>query len=240
MADDDYYRILEVERSSSDDDIKRAYRRQALRWHPDKNPDNKEEAEERFKKIAEAYEVLSDPDKRAVYDRLGKRGLVNGGAAEDDDAAAAFGFGNGGFFPFSAGQNRRGRGFMFHDPFEIFRQVFGDELFGSPFFADAGLNQPSGHRNRNSYQSGPVQPFGGFPGFGMPMFNDDPFGFGGFGGGFGNVQVQSFSRKHTNMDVFGDKRTSFVFDLIGKLLLNKFILLEYFKQCDLCSVVQSL
>jgi curved DNA-binding protein len=66
----DYYDILGVDRSASERDIKQAFRRLARRWHPDVNPDDKE-AEEKFKEINEAYEVLSDPDKRAKYDRLG-------------------------------------------------------------------------------------------------------------------------------------------------------------------------
>ncbi len=58
-----YYKILEIDTSASKDDIKRAYRRLAMKWHPDKNQDNKQEAEKRFKQISEAYDVLSNPDK---------------------------------------------------------------------------------------------------------------------------------------------------------------------------------
>lgn len=74
----DYYEILGVSKSASDADLKKAYRKLALQFHPDKNPDNKE-AEEKFKEAAEAYEVLSDADKRARYDRYGHAGV--GGAA---------------------------------------------------------------------------------------------------------------------------------------------------------------
>lgn len=62
----DYYKILEVNRSASVADIKKAYRRLALKWHPDKNPDNQDEATKKFKEISEAYEVLSDEKKRKV------------------------------------------------------------------------------------------------------------------------------------------------------------------------------
>ncbi|CAA6660852.1 unnamed protein product [Spirodela intermedia] len=71
----DYYNILKVNRSATDDDLKKSYRRMAMKWHPDKNPNNKKEAEAKFKKISEAYEVLSDPQKRAVYDQYGEEGL---------------------------------------------------------------------------------------------------------------------------------------------------------------------
>ena len=70
----DYYQILGVARDASGDEVKRAYRRLAIKWHPDQNPDNPE-AEARFKECAEAYEVLSDPERRAVYDRHGHAGL---------------------------------------------------------------------------------------------------------------------------------------------------------------------
>mmetsp|Transcript_53082 Transcript_53082/g.115872 ORF Transcript_53082/g.115872 Transcript_53082/m.115872 type:complete len:267 (+) Transcript_53082:279-1079(+) len=67
----DYYRVLGVERDASDADIKKAYRREALKWHPDKNPDNKDAAERRFKEISQAFKVLSNGDERAHYDRYG-------------------------------------------------------------------------------------------------------------------------------------------------------------------------
>lgn len=71
----DYYNILKVNRNATDEDLKKSYRRLAMRWHPDKNPDNKKEAEAKFKQISEAYDVLSDPEKRAVYDQYGEEGL---------------------------------------------------------------------------------------------------------------------------------------------------------------------
>jgi len=71
----DYYEVLGVGRRASDDEIKKAYRRAAMQWHPDRNPDKKEQAEARFKEVTEAYSVLIDPQKRAAYDRFGRAGL---------------------------------------------------------------------------------------------------------------------------------------------------------------------
>jgi len=77
MSKRDYYEILGVSKNSSDDEFKKAYRKLAMQYHPDKNPGDKE-AEEKFKEAAEAYEVLSDPQKRAKYDRFGHDGLRGG------------------------------------------------------------------------------------------------------------------------------------------------------------------
>lgn len=73
-----YYKTLEVAKDASSIEIKKAYHKLALRWHPDKNPDAKEEAEKKFKEISQAYEVLSDEKKRSLYDRYGKQGLLSG------------------------------------------------------------------------------------------------------------------------------------------------------------------
>ncbi|KAK9752149.1 DnaJ domain [Popillia japonica] len=134
----DYYRVLEVPRGASTADIKKAYRKLALKWHPDKNPDNMDEATRRFKEISEAYEVLSDEKKRKVYDQYGKEGLINGGgprsrSRHDDDFDMGFGF------------------FTFRDPEEVFREFFG----GTPFADLFGDFHGSGHRrrNRNSHPS---------------------------------------------------------------------------------------
>ena len=108
MAKDDYYQLLGVEKTVTPEDLKKAYRKKAVQFHPDKNPGNKE-AEEMFKKVSHAYEVLSDAEKRAAYDRYGPAAFEGGGAAPGPR-----GPGGGGF----------------HDPFDIFREVFGQQRRG--------------------------------------------------------------------------------------------------------------
>lgn len=72
-----YYQILCINKDASEEDIKKSYKKLAIKWHPDKNPDNKEEASEKFKEISEAYQVLSDPEKRKIYDNYGEEGIKN-------------------------------------------------------------------------------------------------------------------------------------------------------------------
>ncbi len=105
MAKRDYYDILEVDKSASADEIKKAYRRQAIKYHPDKNPGD-QSAEDKFKEAAEAYEVLSDEDKRAKYDRFGHAGMGNTG-----------GFG--------------GANMNMDDIFSNFGDIFGFDIFGN-------------------------------------------------------------------------------------------------------------
>ncbi|KAL7880921.1 hypothetical protein SRHO_G00031750 [Serrasalmus rhombeus] len=200
----DYYQILGVQQDASPDDIKKAYRKQALKWHPDKNPENKEEAERRFKEISEAYEVLSDENKRSLYNRYGKEGLTGGGGRGHYD-------------------DHFGSGFTFRNPEDVFREFFGGrdpfaEFFGDDPFDDffGGGRRHRGMRSRtaDSFFGG----FGGFPSFGhgfsgfdsgftsfgpvgggsFTSFSSSSFGGGGGGGGGGNFRSVSTSTKFVN------------------------------------------
>lgn len=116
----DYYEVLSVERTATEEEIKRSYRKFAVKFHPDKNPEDPH-AEEKFKELGEAYDVLMDPDKRSAYDRFGHAAFAQGTAA--------------------------GRGF--HDPFDIFREVFGGGggIFETFFGGGGGSSED---RNRGS------------------------------------------------------------------------------------------
>ena len=114
MSKRDYYEVLGVSKSASESEIKKAYRKMAIKYHPDKNPDNKE-AEEKFKEAAEAYDVLSNAEKKQRYDQFGHAGMGNrggfGGGMNMEDIFSQFGdiFGGSGFGGFGGGGQRRGR-----------------------------------------------------------------------------------------------------------------------------------
>ncbi|XP_027812002.1 dnaJ homolog subfamily B member 3 [Marmota flaviventris] len=165
----DYYEVLGVPRQASSEAIKKAYRKLALKWHPDKNPENKEEAEKRFKQVAQAYEVLSDAKKRDVYDRYGEAG-VDGGSAGAGNFEDPFQF-----------------VFTFRDPAEVFKEFFsGRDPFSFDFFGDPLENIFGGRRSsRGSRGSAPLfSTFSGFPAFGG--------GFSSFDTGFTSTGFTSF------------------------------------------------
>uniref|UniRef100_A0A368UIB8 J domain-containing protein n=1 Tax=Glycine max TaxID=3847 RepID=A0A368UIB8_SOYBN len=129
----DYYNVLKVNRNASEDDLKKAYRKLAMKWHPDKNPTNKKEAEATFKQISEAYEVLSDPQKRVVYDQYGEEGLKDRPPPGNEPASS-------GFNPRNAE--------------DIFAEFFGSSPFG---FGSSGPG-----RSKRFPSDGGATTFGGF------------------------------------------------------------------------------
>jgi len=180
----DFYAILEVERNASTDDIKKAYRRLALKWHPDKNQDNPE-ATEKFKEITEAYEILSDAGKRSQYDTFGTSGVRQGGVQFRDPHEIFREFFDD-FFPFSQ---------SFAAP-----PGFSGAPFGTPF--------------ANPYASTPFERFqtpfanfgrgGGFGGFSSNFGN---FGSDNLGGGGGFGQAGNFTSTSTTIGPDGVKVT---------------------------------
>ena len=128
MAKRDYYEVLGVDKSASEDEIKKAYRKIAIKYHPDRNPGNKE-AEEKFKEAAEAYDVLHDPQKRQQYDQFGFNG-----------PGAGFG-GDSGF----------GTSMNMDDIFSMFGDIFGGHAGFGGFsgFGGGGQRQPQQHRGND-------------------------------------------------------------------------------------------
>src|SRR5687768_3146783 len=123
MSKRDYYEILGVNKSASADEIKKAYRKVAMQHHPDRNPGDKS-AEEKFKEAAEAYEILSDNDKKAQYDRYGHAGVTGNG------------------------RGYSGGGMNMEDIFSQFGDIFGEDIFGSFFGGQGGQRTRGGQRMR--------------------------------------------------------------------------------------------
>lgn len=160
----DFYKILGLKKGAKDRDIKKAYHKMALKWHPDKNPDNKDVATKRFEEIALAYEVLSDEEKRKIYDQYGEEGLKPGGGGGGGQEpgpggpSGAGGFPGGFQFHQSGGGGGAGGGFHFQgsqDPFEMFARMFG---------GGGGGGAPGGAFNFGGAPGGPGA--GGMPGGG--------------------------------------------------------------------------
>ena len=119
----DYYEVLGLQKGASEEEIKKAFRKMAMKYHPDKNPGNKE-AEEKFKEVNEAYSVLSDPDKKSKYDRFGHAGVDPNGMGGGAGGFGGFGGGFGGF----------------EDIFDMFGSAFGGGAGG--FGGQRRANQP--------------------------------------------------------------------------------------------------
>nr|XP_048314802.1 dnaJ homolog subfamily B member 2 isoform X2 [Myodes glareolus] len=151
----------------------RGYRKKALQWHPDKNPDNKEFAEKKFKEVAEAYEVLSDKHKRELYDRYGREGLTGAGTVPSQPETGGMG---------------PGFTFTFRSPEEVFREFFGS---GDPFselFDDLGPF--SELQNRGSRPSGPFFAFSSSSP-GHSDFSSSSFSFSPGAGAFRSVSTST-------------------------------------------------
>ena len=181
----DFYEILGVKKDATKDEIRKAYKKLALKWHPDKNPENKKEAEEKFKEIAEAYSVLSDPDKRKEYDN--RDSIPN---------FENFKFTNDDFDPFS----------MFNDFFKTDKDFDNFGTFGNFGFKHDNFDINKHHSNIQKEMEEFHKKFsnmnlGGFSrGFSNNMFShnfdDDPFNDDFFN--FGNDINMNFNRSKTN------------------------------------------
>ncbi|XP_003962049.2 dnaJ homolog subfamily B member 2 isoform X1 [Takifugu rubripes] len=171
----DYYNVLGVSKTASQEDIKKAYRKLALKWHPDKNPDNKEEAEKKFKGVAEAYEVLSDKSKREAYDRYGSDILRNAGSSSSEFSSDLPEF-----------------TFTFRSPDEVFRDFFGGQDPFRSFFDDFTPFCGSSHVGPSRFFS--------FPSAGVDFtsFSSSMGGMDSMGGGTGNFRSVSTSTRIVN------------------------------------------
>lgn len=131
-AKSDYYDILGVSKTATQEEIKKAYRKQALEWHPDRHKDDKEVAEKRFKEVNEAYQILSDTQKRSAYDQYGHAAFTPGGGSPFSGGFSGQGspFSSYTYYSNGEGGGNPFAGFDFGDPFDIFEQFFGG---GSPF-----------------------------------------------------------------------------------------------------------
>ncbi|XP_070832534.1 dnaJ homolog subfamily B member 2 isoform X1 [Chaetodon trifascialis] len=175
----DYYNILGVSKTASQDDIKKAYRKLALKWHPDKNPDNKEEAERKFKELSEAYEVLSDKSKRDAYDTYGNDRTRHTGSSSSDFSSDFPGF-----------------TFTFRSPDEVFREFFGGQDPFASFFDDfssfGGSSSRLGPSRFFSFPSAGVE----FTSFSSSLGGLD--GMDSMGGGISNFKSVSTSTRIIN------------------------------------------
>jgi DnaJ family protein B protein 6 len=154
-----YYDVLGVTKIANEQELKKAYRKLALQWHPDKNPNNKSEAENKFKQIAEAYEVLSDKSKRSVYDRYGLDGLKSGGVGRTGSprrSTSSYNRRNTSHFDFhnhAHAHHRHFNDFHFRSPFDVFRDFFGEDPFQDVFNRDPFFSSPFAYHHIDPFDS---------------------------------------------------------------------------------------
>lgn len=214
MGGKNFYEMLELSKNASEADIKKAYRKLALKWHPDKNPENIKEAEKRFKEISEAYEVLSDKNKREIYDRYGKEGLAR--SAGNSGGSGSSAYHDFDFDPFGGHHfGGFGGGFHFRSPHDIFEEFFGTknifDLFDDNPFDQRrnGSGRDSANKRQRNSQHQAMQTFFGFPNladFGG-MLNDSALSSGG-GGGF--TSFSSYSSGGPNVVKSTSKSTKVI------------------------------
>ncbi|KAH8336919.1 hypothetical protein KR059_008380 [Drosophila kikkawai] len=184
----DYYKVLDVPRSATDSEVKKAYRKLALKWHPDKNPDNLEEANKRFRELSEAYEVLSDARKRRIYD---SRATLHKSSASSNSSSSYSRYRTGGsngtsaygrdydydYYPssgYGSGSGRRSgnryqaftfrnlfEGTPFHKLFEKKRRIY-DE-YGKDGLSDRGQSRSHTRHHYNTHDFDDFDIMGGFP-----------------------------------------------------------------------------
>jgi DnaJ family protein B protein 4 len=161
----DYYNVLKLCKGASDDELKKAYRKLAMKWHPDKNPNNKKVAEAKFKEVAEAYEVLSDPQKRSLYDNYGEEGL-KANFSSPNSSGGTQGFSNSGFATNSSRFNPR-------NAEDIFAEFFGAS---SPFPGMGRMGSMNGISRNGPFGDSMYRGFGdaqnSFPSFGGQQKSD--------------------------------------------------------------------
>jgi len=198
----DYYKVLRVSEDAELDQIKKAYKKLALQWHPDKNPDNVKVAEEKFKEIGEAYSVLSDPEKRKKYDKYGDTDFEpepeyeNNDENESDDYETHQKF-QSIFENFGFKQNSKNRStgtgggstyhrqtFTFDRAEQLFRDVFGDDFKDSGFgrMNESGKQRSSQFDSDSDFFNRPSLFQSLFSGSNQKSIFSDETGFSGFGG----------------------------------------------------------
>lgn len=143
----DYYSTLDVSNTATETEIKKAYRKLALKWHPDKNPDNLDESNKRFREISEAYEVLSDSKKRKIYDQYGKEGLSDNPTNHRYHRSSN----RHGFNDFDEFDPTGGFHFVFRPPEEVFREFFGVNSPFADLFEDLHGSSHSSNRHHHHH-----------------------------------------------------------------------------------------